>query len=616
MKRLLLLGATPLLAANLAVSPRSPTLAGTLDEAFLEGTSVPAVRNADQDGLQEDWSLFPGLPLPLSLGLSDGPSLSVAQGNAWAGPPSGDSLETRCQAGLGGAPWLLLRQATSLPDTPLTRIGFWRGAVGAYRFGLDLERRLTHSVGLRVSTQARAYPSRKWSYRDQVYNAYVGSAGRTLADLPLHGTTPGLDEMRWEMALSTALPGGTLEGGWRWNDVTRGWPDPSDTATLPASGLESSTEGFLNWNTRISRVHAEGGASFGSLAQTRPRWSLGSDSTPEASFQGSDVKARALVQWEGDGWRLGPEVLFLRLDGTKDASSPWLAQLHREGLAFRAGDTSGLGLEAGAGLTQGTVAGRDLGLLEDWNLAGRWTRRITRAEVATSRRHRIPLLTESVLGEATTRWLPSSNLLPERTDLQEAALRLAPWPFLSLDGGVAFVTLDNRIAPAALPTDRSPALQSDINALRLSNLAGTASGLGWRTGIRLGLGGWSLRSELCRSRMETPSGAVDLSLPQLWTRTILDWQGRVLAGHMLLNARLGLRTASESFAWAGTGNGSATRVRLSPTTLIDLDTRFEIGRFGLYWNLQNLGDQKASPVPGWSALGVRSGFGVHWTLAG
>lgn len=616
MKRLLLLGATPLLAANLAVSPRSPTLAGTLDEAFLEGDAVPATRNADQDGLQEDWSLFPGLPLPLGLGLSDGPSLSSAQGNAWAGPPSGDSLESRRQAGLGGAPWLLLRQATSLPDTPLTRIGFWRGAVGAYRFGLDLERRLTNSVGLRVSTQARAYPSRKWNYRDQIYNAYVGTAGRTLADLPVHGTTPGLDEMRWEMALSTPLPGGALEGGWRRSDVSRGWPDPSDTVTLPASGLENSTEGFVQWTSGVSRLHTEGGLSFGSLTQTRPRWALESDSTPEASFQGSDVKARAQARWEGDGWSLGPEALFLRLDGTKDATSPWLAQLHREGLAFRAGDTAGFGLEAGAGLTQGTVADRDIDALEDWNLTGRWTHPRVRAEVATSRWHRIPLLTESVLGETSTRWLPSSSLQPQRTDLQEASLRLSPWRFLSLDGGLAFVTLDNRIAPLGLVTDRSPSLQSDANALRLSNLAGTASGLGWRTGLRLGIGGWSLRSELSRSRMETPSGAVDLSLPQFWTRTILDWQGRVLADHMLLNARLGLRTTSESFAWASTGTGSATRVRLSPTTLIDLETRFEIGRFGLYWNLQNLGDQKASPVPGWSALGVRSGFGVHWTLAG
>ncbi|MEN9354914.1 MAG: hypothetical protein RL318_2239 [Fibrobacterota bacterium] len=614
MKRLFLLGASPLLAANLSLSPRVPTAAGSLDEAFLQGAATPGARIADQDGLQEEWSIFPGLPLPLALGLSEGPSTSFSQGNAWAGPQTGDTLILERAPGLGGAPWLMLRQATSLPDTPQTRIAFWRGAVGAYRFGLDLERRLTSSVGLRASTQVRAYPSRKWAYREQINSSYISSS-RTLADLPTHGITPGLDEMRWELALSTRLPGGALEGGWRWIDATRGWPDPADTLSLPVSGLDNRQEGFLQWKAGGTHLRTEGAFSIAKLTLEQPQWSLDTTVTT-ATFAGTEAKSRGQVRWHGQGWSLGPDVLTLWQDGTKDATTNWSALVHREGITCRAGDSLGLSLRAQAGLTQGTIDTRTVDALEDWSAQGGWSHRMLAVEAGASRWHRIPLLTESVLGETSTRWLPAPNLGAQRSDLQEASLRVSPWNFVSLDGSVALLAMDNRLAPRNLATSLSPMIATDTGALRLSNQAGTSEGFGWRTGIRLALGGWQLRSEVCRSRLETPSGAVDLSLPQLWTRSILDWQGRVLAGHMLLNARLGVKTTSQSYAWIPLGNGTATRTRLPASTLADLETRFEIGRFGLYWNLQNLGNQKTSPVPGWSALGVRSGFGIHWILAG
>lgn len=613
MKRLFLLGASPLLAANLALSPRSPTASGSLDEAFLQGASTPSVRNFDQNGLQEDWSLFPGLPLPLVLGLAEGPSTSFSQGNAWASPQTGDTLSTDRQPGLGGAPWLLLRQATSLPDTPQTRIAFWRGAVGAYRFGLDLERRLTNSVGLRASTQVRAYPARKWAYREQINSSYLSSS-RTLADLPTHGITPGLDEMRWELALATLLPGGALEGGWRWIDASRGWSDPSDTLDLPLSGLDNRQEGYLQWSAGGSRLRTEGGASIAGLTLEQPQWSLDS-STAITGFSGIQSQGRGSLRWLGDGWSLGPTALALWQDGTPTTGGNWSAIVHREGLEARLGDTLGLGLRAQAGLTQGTVADQDIRPLEDWSAQGGWAHQKFAVQLGSSRWHRIPLLTESVLGEAATRWLPNTGLGAERSDLQEASLRLSPWRFVSLDGSVALLAMDNRLAPRTAATAAN-SVATDTGTLRLSNQAGTSNGFGWRAGMRLALGGWQLRSEACRSQLETPSGAVDLSLPQVWTRTVLDWQGRVLAGHMLLNARLGVKTTSQSYAWIPLGNGTATRTRLPASTLADLETRFEIGRFGLYWNLQNLGNQKTSPVPGWSALGVRSGFGIHWILAG
>ena len=106
-------------------------------------------------------------------------------------------------------------------------------------------------------------------------------------------------------------------------------------------------------------------------------------------------------------------------------------------------------------------------------------------------------------------------------------------------------------------------------------------------------------------------------------RAILDWQGRVLHGNMLLGARLSLKSTSDYQVWVpvslkgGADDVSTTeRILLPATTLIDLETRFEIGRFGLYWNVLNLGDKRIVPTAGWKALGIQSGFGIHWALSG
>lgn len=611
MRLALLLGAAPLLAADLPVAPRTPTLSGSLDESFLLGSVTPATANADQDGLQESWTLFAGLPLDVDLGYADGPFRASAQGNAWAGPSLADSFSLEREAGLGGQPWLRLHQASALPDTPSTRILFWRGAVGAYRFGLDLERRLGSTVGLRVATQSRAYPARRWKYRDQTNSMYLSSS-RTLKDLPSQGTTPGLDEMRWEIALSAPLPGGALEGGWRWTDASRGWIEPSaDTTSLAPNGSESRQEAFLSGSTRLGSVKLDGGASLAGLDLARPQWSLDSSTASDARFRGTQAQGRLQADWIGNGWSAGPRFANLWQDGTVDGSAPWNADLRRYGAGLRAGGALGPHLLASAGWTDGNVRNRDLGL-EDWSAKAGWTHRLVALEAGTSRWHRIPLLTESVLGEVQNRWLPSADLGAERTDLHELSARLSPWSFVALDGGLALLSLDDRIAPHGLG-DFS---HTDSGALVLSNLEGSSQGTGIRAGLRLSAGGWTLRSETSFSRMKTSEGKTDLSLPRMWTRSFLDWQGKVLADHMLLEARLGVKTRSEAWAWISTKDGNAKRVRLPPAALADLETRFEIGRFGLYWNLQNLGNQVVKPAPGWSALGVRSGFGIHWSLAG
>lgn len=611
MRLALLLGAAPLLAADLSVAPRTPTLSGSLDEAFLEGAATPAVANADQDGLQETWSLFPGLPLELELGHADGPFRSSAQGNAWAGPSLADSFSSDREAGLGGRPWLRLRPASALPDTPSTRIAFWRGAVGAYRFGLGLERRLGSDVGLRVATQSRAYPARRWKYRDQTNSMYLSSS-RTLADLPTQGITPGLDEMRWEIALSTRLPGGSLEGGWRWTDASRGWIDPSaDTTELAPLGTENRQEAFLAGTTRLGAVKLDGGASVTGLDLSRPQWTLDTTRGRIARFRGTQAQGTLQADWLGEGWEAGPRFANLWQEGTLDGQTPWNADLQRLGIQARAGTSPGFHLRAGSGWTRGTLQGTTIGI-EDWFATGGWSHRVLALEAGTARWHRLPLLDESGLGEVQNRWLPAAELGAERTDLHEVSARLSPWSFLALDGGAALLSQDNRITPQGL----GELSHTASGALALSNLEGTSRGTGLRAGLRLSAFGWTLRSEASASRLETPAGKVDLSLPRFWTRSFLNWKGSVLADHMQLEARVGVKTRSEAWAWTSTGDGNAKRVRLPPAALADLETRFEIGNFGLYWNLQNLGNQVVKPTPGWSALGVRSGFGIHWSLAG
>jgi hypothetical protein len=620
LRRLFLLGAAPLLAANLSIPYRSTTAAGGLEDAFLAGQSPPVATTFDQDGMEEHWSLLAGFPLPVSLGLPEGASTSCSQGNAWASPVTADSLDLERRPGLGGDPWLELHPAASFPDTPQTHVSFWRGAVGSSRFGLDMERDVTDDVGMRVDAQIRAYPSRGWSYRDQTNSIYV-TGSRPLSALPTSGTTPGLDEMRWEAALAMRLPGGSLEGGWRWTDVSRGWLD-ADTAISPAQGRESRQEGFLEWGTTLGPVRVDGGATIASVSESQPQWELDTALVTDR-FDGTESKARTEIRWQGQGWSAGPTAQLLWQSGSMDDTGSWDALVHREGAQLKAGDTAtGLHLRALAGLTTGSLQSRDIGSLEDWSGNLGWTNGLLDAEATSSRWFHLPLLPEAVLGDAQTRWFPASDLAPERIDLQEGSLRLTPWRFLSVDGSVAALGIDDRIAPRLLPTSRSTQPAPDTGAdgvFQLSNLAGTSTGWGASAGILLRAGGWSLRSEVTRSELQTPSGAIDLSLPQLSARSVLDWQGRVLAGHMLLEARLGATYTSSTYAWVPEWStlGYSALLREQPsTTVFDLETRFEIGRFGLFWNIQNLSDQTIEPTPGWRALGIHIGFGVHWLLAG
>ena len=614
-----LLLAAPVLATTVALPSDAPTAGKALDEAFLAGGSPPYRTSADQDGVHEFWYAVPGLPTSISLGGVEGPALSEGQGNGWVGTALFDSLDLEPRAGLGGSPWLELRPAPLLPDTPRTRITFYRGAVGAYRFGLDLERRLTSSIGLRVAVQTRAYPSRSWAYSDQVNSTFITSS-RSIDSLPNHGITPGLDDMRWEVALGTALPGGHLDGGWRMIDSRRGYPAPlSDTATFPPQGEQSSQEGFLRWSSARPSWSTEGGFSVAALDINRPQWQTDTLGTRWSSFSGIQTQGAGGIFWKGETWKIGPEVLFLAHQGTRDSVANWSEWARREGLRGTWG-LSNLALEATGGATSAEVGDSQYGILWDGSAQAGWTSPLGGAEFSASRTHRIPMLTETVLGDPATRWFPSQNLVPEHTTLYQATLHATPWHFLQLDGSATRIVIEDRLAPSAL--DKG-SLSEDTATLQLGNMSGQSDGYSLRGGLRIALGGWQLRGEIARSWMRDPEGDLDLSLPRLWYRAILDWQGRVLHGNMLLGARISLKSTSDYQVWVpvslkgGANDVSTTeRILLPAATLIDLETRFEIGRFGLYWNVLNLGDKRIVPTAGWKALGIQSGFGIHWALSG
>lgn len=621
MNRLLLLCCAGAWAAGTDLSPRFATAAGSLDEMFLSGAVTPSVATSDQDAMHETWSRFAGLPTSLELGDAQGPLLGEPQGNAWAGAALADSIELFPEVGFGGMPWLRLRSATVLPDTPRTRIAFWRGPVGSYRFGLDVERRLSRSVGLRVATQMRSYPARAWKYRDQVNTWYVSSA-RPVDSLPNRGVTPGLDDSRWEAALGTPLPGGSIEVGWRWNDVDRGFPDPSaDTLSLPLRGERNSQLGFVQLRTQGSFWQVDAGGSIGSLDFTQPQWALDTTGARMASFSGTESRAQGEFLLRGPAWQIGPQFLFLRHDGTANLSIAYVEQIQRTGLGATLGTDQGPYLMASAGRT---TADLPQGFFDFWDATGRlgWNGTGLAAELEASRQARFPLLTESVLGDPDTRWQPSTALVPQENLYSQATLRLSPLGFLQLDGSAAVLSISNRIAPAAFGQEQG-SLVTVGSAVAMSILSGQSQGYGLRGGARLHLGGWQLRSEISRAWLYAPDGSVDLSLPQIHIRSILDWQGKVLRGNMTLNSRLTLNSTTRSWAWvpAGVASGAsdvatAKRIELRAANLLDWENRFEIGRFGLYWNLQNLTNQNVEPTPGWQALGVRSGFGIQWALPG
>jgi len=571
--------------------------------------------------MHETWSRLAGLPTPLDLGDGQGPVLGEPQGNAWVGASVADSLELIPDAGFGGTPWLRLRTANTLPDTPRTQISFWRGPAGSYRFGLDVERRLSHSVGLRVATQLRSYPARVWKYRDQVNTWYISTA-RPVDSLPNHGITPGLDDSRWEAALGTLLPGGSIEAGWRWNTVSRGYPDPSaDTLSLPPRGERNSQLGFAHLHTQGDFWLVDAGGSIGSLEFTQPQWSLDTLGVRIASFSGTETRAQGEFLLRGAQWQIGPQLLFLRHDGTANAATNYSEQIQREGLGATLGTDQGPFLMASAGHTQADLP---QGTFDFWDATGRvgWNGPWLGTELEASRQARFPLLTESVLGDPDTRWQPHTSLVPQENLYSQATLRLSPFSILQLDGSAAILNITNRLAPAAFQNSQGSLITAQ-SALVTTNLSGQSQGYGLRGGARVHLGGWQLRSEISRAWMYAPDGSTDLSLPQIHIRSILDWQGKVLRGNMVLNSRLTLNSTTRAWTWApaakvsGSNNvATAQRVELRAASLVDWENRFEIGRFGLFWNLQNLGNQNIEPTPGWQALGVRSGFGIQWSLPG
>jgi hypothetical protein len=78
-----------------------------------------------------------------------------------------------------------------------------------------------------------------------------------------------------------------------------------------------------------------------------------------------------------------------------------------------------------------------------------------------------------------------------------------------------------------------------------------------------------------------------------------------------------LRTWGESWSWVGTStDANAHAVRLPSSSETDLEFQVGIRTFVIDWWLENIFDERQTPAPGWTPLGVHAGWGITWNFGG
>ena len=90
----------------------------------------------------------------------------------------------------------------------------------------------------------------------------------------------------------------------------------------------------------------------------------------------------------------------------------------------------------------------------------------------------------------------------------------------------------------------------------------------------------------------------------------------MLPGRFRASSTLALSTWSETRAYVPVGASDAALMELPGEWNLDLENRCEIRTFELFWRMENLGHRRQMVLPGWTPLGIRSGWGVVWNFGG
>ncbi|MCB9496877.1 MAG: hypothetical protein H6686_08350 [Fibrobacteria bacterium] len=606
------------------VPERSGSVSGALANATHRGwPGVPWVLSAELDGQFERWLPWVGLPLSERPVFAQGESDLLA-GAGGAGPLHAYAVEPTSRPGLGGEPERLLDPWPAATDTPSTGVQFWRGAVNSYRFGFGLSRAVLGPWSLDLRMNTRSAPGRFWEYRQQV-NDMFGPRGKPQG-LPYQGHGPGQDDVRWETSVSRTLPGGRLDLGWNWVDLERGIPDPLstwDSLRPKIDGAESRSGFFGRLDLRRSLWSLHGAAREGDFRWELPAWSdtgvrvlsSGSESVREGDFHLGLGTPGAELRLEARRRESQGSAQVMRSNGDFDDAMD--ENLSRVGVSgnLRWGD---LLLKSGGGWT----------LLEAWDGQDHdafdarselsWTPGVFEAALGWNRSNLLPGFDRELRPDPALPFLDQSNLGTETRDL--ATLRLGVRGGAgSVQIGGALLQIEGASRASILPGE-GPEYVADRSLVLRRRDRGTVQGYSLDAGIssrwktfegstRLGWGWTGLPGGGF-------SGKHDPSEATLRTRSKVQWSDELLPGRFRATSSLELSTWNSTSFYVPVGREGAIMTNLPASWNLDLENRVTIRTFDLFWRIENLGDRKQAVLPGWTPLGIRSGWGVVWTFGG
>lgn len=590
-----------------------------------EGRSgVPWVLSAELDGQSEEWLPWVGLPSRTRVAPLQGSDDPLA-GNGQAGPLEARSLDGETRRSFGGEEVWTLQPSALATDTPSTRLHFWRGAVNSYRFGFGLSRAVLGPWSLDLRMNARSAPGRVWEYRQQV-NDMFGPRGNP-EGLPYQGRGPGQDDTRWNATVSRALDGGRLDLGWIWSDNNRSVPDPMSSwdSLLPPDPAYNSSSGLFG---RVL-VRREGWDLVAATRSEAQRWSLpswtdtGSSSTATAELDILHAEARLglgpserrlFVESSWEAIEGSARIFRAREAPTSDVadtrlrgglSGSWILGMLRLGAG---GGWTALTTEPGQELS-GADARADLRIgSEETHVLAAWSRSMV-----------LPGFESNLRPDASRPRLDTTGLGAETRDRLELRARLDLGPVSALAGG-ALLQVADPLRPVLLPYQDAPLFAGRADALRARNRSSAVRGMSVEAGLagtwrsfeastRTGLGHTSLPGEPF-------GGERDQSEARWRTRSTLRWSSELLPGRFLATSTVALSTWSASRLYVPYGRDQAVLLDLPASWNLDWENRCEIRTFELFWRMENLGHQRQAVLPGWTAPGIRSGWGVVWNFGG
>jgi len=615
-----------------ALPGREGSASGALREAVHRGAAgVPWVLSAELDGQAEAWLPWVGLPLRESAVPAQGGEDLLA-GAGGAGPLAIGSVATEVRPGLGGLDERLLLPHPSATDTPLTSVHFWRGAVNSYRFGFGLSRAVVGPWSFDLRMNTRSVPGRFWEYRQQV-NDMFGPRGQPQG-LPYQGRGPGQDDVRWEAVVRRDLAGGRLDLGWNWVEVDRGVPHPLSTwdSLLPKAEAYSARSGFFGrldldratWSLQAAARQESHDWSLPSWSDTGARAAaVGSETRLagdmrlglgpaafrgflETRYEGQDGDAfvnRAVGAYDGpvqdDRLRLGASGQAVLGDLRFDLGGGW-------------NRLAGLGDQIG-------TSGRELAGF-DGRAAARWDAGVWRLSTGWNRSVVLPGFDQILRPDPLLPRLEArGDLRPESRDVVQLRGSVGS-PAAGAEFGGALLAITDALRPLVLPGEGHDFEADRAKALRAANR--TESVLGWSLeggvhgawrwfdgAVRVGYGRTGLPGEPL-------GGKADPSEAALRSRTSLRWSAELLPGRFRATSTVALATWSDTRTYVPVGTSGAALMELPGAWSLDLENRCEIRTFELFWRIENLGDRRQRVLPGWTPLGIRSGWGVVWNFGG